>query len=264
MLAGLQSQLRVAGRLAMPVGLAEALEARQTFRARGWETPSLRLCRQAMISRIHILPFGVDPAAGIVLDVGANEGSFTNAIKALVPAAQVVAVEPAPGPRAQLQQRFAATPGVTVVGKAVGEAPGTATFHLTAHSHNSSLQVPHQGMEMLYDDAGWQVVESVEVPVTTLDELADGRDVSVLKLDVQGGELPVLRGGREALARTTAILIEVTFVSHYENDATFGTLHAELVGQGFELIAMSETGRTLKGVPTWGDACYIRPERIPA
>ncbi len=258
----LPAQLRSLSGLVMPVALAEALEARRAFQAHGWSTPSLRFCRQAMLSRVHLLPRGVDLAAGLVIDLGANEGNFTNAIATLVPAAHVLAVEPAPGPRAQLEQRFAGRPNVTIVGQAVGERPGTAAFHLTAHSHNSSLQPPRKDMVALYDDAGWSIVETIEVPVTTLDTLAGDQDVSVLKLDVQGGELPVLRGGRAALQRTTAVLMEVTFVSHYENDATFGALHDELTSQGFELMAMSETGRTADGVPTWGDACYVRPERL--
>jgi len=259
MLGGMAQQLRVAGRLSVPVGLDEALEARRTFRARGLRTPSLRVCRQAFLSHVHLLPPDLDLRAGLVLDVGANEGNFSAAIKALSPASAVVAVEPGPAPRAALEARLGGTAGVTVVGAAVGATPGTATLHVTAHSHNASLQRPREEMVSLYGDQGWSVVEEIEVPVTTLDELSAGRDVAALKLDVQGGELDVLAGGAETLQRTAAVLIEVTFVSHYEGDATFGALHEALVGEGFALSGISDAGRTSEGLATWADACYARP-----
>jgi FkbM family methyltransferase len=250
---------RIVARLAMPVGLAEALEARRTFRRRGLRTPSLRICRQAWLSRLHLLPADLDLTSGLVLDVGANEGSFTNAILALAPGARVLAVEPAPGPQAQLRERFGADARVEVAAQALADRSGTATFHLTEHSHNSSLRTPRAEMTGLYEDEGWRVAGAIEVPVTTLDELVGERDVAVLKLDVQGGEREVLRGGAATLARTRAVLMEVTFVSHYEGDATFDGLHQEMVGLGFELISVSEPGRTAGGdVATWADACYAR------
>ena len=257
MLASLTSAARAARPVLMPGALDEALEARRLFRSRGLQVPSLRIARQALRSRLHLLPPDLDFTAGVALDIGANEGNFTVGLKALAPAASVVAVEPAPDPRARLEARVGPLAGVRVVGKAVGAEPGTATFHLTGHDHNSSLQRPRDEMSSLYSDPGWQVVRDLEVPVTTLDELSDGQPVSVIKLDVQGGELDVIRGGTATLERTTAVLMEVTFVSHYEGDATFDGLHEEMTARGFRLASVSEAGRTGAGLATWADACYV-------
>ena len=54
------------------------------------------------------------------------------------------------------------------------------------------------------------------------------------------------------------MLLEVTFVSHYEDDASFPVLDATMREHGFDLIAMSEPGRNDEGVVTWADACYAR------
>jgi hypothetical protein len=96
------------------------------------------------------------------------------------------------------------------------------------------------------------------VPTVSLDELAGEEAVAVVKLDVQGAELDVLRGGSQALARTRAVLMEVTFVSHYHDDAGFQALNRHMLDAGFELVAISEPGRTRSGEATWADACYAR------
>jgi FkbM family methyltransferase len=245
--------------LAAPRILAESLEAKRLFNARGLRAPNLRAYRNAWRSRLHLLPPDLDFAGGLVVDVGANEGSFTNAVLDLAPSARVLAIEPAPEPLARLRERFAAKPGVTIVGKAAAAGVGKAALHLTGHDHNSSLHRPRDEMLSLYEDPGWGVVGTVEVDTASLDELVpEDERVSVIKLDVQGGELDVLDGAHGTLERTAAVLMEVTFVSHYEGDADFQRLNQELLDRGFVLTAISEPGRTGSGETTWADACYSR------
>jgi len=253
------AQAREIGRLLLPHALAEGMEARSLFRRRGWRTRSLRAYRNAWRSRLHLLPSDLDLTAGLVVDLGANEGNFTSAVLGFAPTARVLAVEPAPGPCARLEARFAGHAGVTVVAKAVAERSGTATLHLTAHDHNSSLHAPREGMPELYEDAGWTQVDTLEVPTVSLDDLVGDEPVTVVKLDVQGAELDVLRGASRALGRTRAVLMEVTFVSHYHDDAGFQALNRHMLDAGFELVAISEPGRTRSGEATWADACYARP-----
>ena len=52
----------------------------------------------------------------------------------------------------------------------------------------------------------------------------------------------------------------MTFVSHYDGDATFPTLHEQLSAHGFSLNALSEPFRAQRGAGSflWADACYCR------
>lgn len=260
---GLIDRARRAGKtevvqLALPTLLAEAVESRRFFSERGLRAQSLLAYRRAWLARLHLLPPDVDLRRGLILDVGANEGDFSSAVLGLVPEATIVAVEPSPEPLARLRARVTG-PNVTIVPKAVAAEAGTARFHVTAHDHNASLQQPRTDtMGELYQHEGWGVREVLEVETVSLDELADGRDVSLLKLDVQGGEMEAIRGGREALPRTHAVLMEVTFVSHYEDDAGFQELNRAMLELGFELGGISTPGRSPDGVPRWADACYVR------
>lgn len=253
----LRRATRVYGPLLLPVGLDEALQARRIFQARGLQVQSLLHARRAYLSRVHLLPPDLSLEDRLIVDVGANEGNFSAAVLSLAPGANVIAIEPNPEPRERMRARLGE--GVEIVAKAVGAETGMASFNVTREDHNSSLRVPRtEQMVGLTSDSGWEVERRIEVEVTTLDELVGSREVGVVKIDVQGAEMDVLSGGRSALSRTSAVLLEVTFFSHYESDSIFGALHEEMTGQGFDLVAMSHAGRTPDGRSAWADACYAR------
>jgi FkbM family methyltransferase len=246
---------RQAGHAALPVGALRAFEARQLFRARGLTGVTLKSAVQAWMARVHLLPADVDLRSALVVDVGANEGAFSGGVLAVAPQARIVAAEPGPAPRERMRARLGDLPNVEIHDVAVAATSGTATFHLTAHDHNSSLQAPREASQTTVD-AGWKVVEELEVRTVTLDELVGDRTADVLKIDVQGSELDVLRGGDRTLAQARAILLEMNFFSQYEGDATFNTLHAEMDRRGFELVNVSAPLTTGDGTAVFVDGCY--------
>ena len=211
-------------------------------------------------SHLHLVPGWVDLRGGVLVDIGANEGDWTAGVLRAVPGVRIIAAEPGDEPRAVLSTRFGADPNVTIDPRAVTDAPGVATYHRTRASVFASLLPPEHALHELYALPGFptEVLETVEVPTVTLDELVGDQHVPVLKLDVQGGELAVLRGGHRVLERTDAVLVEVLFVGHYEGDATFGPLDTELRRLGFALMDMSRPFRLEDGPALWADACWSR------
>lgn len=257
--AALVGSTRMAARAALPLAAVRALEARSIFRERGLDV-SLRAAFEAWLGRVHLLPADLDLRRATVVDIGANEGAFSAGVLAVAPQARIVAVEPGPGPRERLAARFAGRANVEVVGAAVARESGTATFHLTAHDHDSSLRQPRgESRERL--GWGFDVVEEIEVRTLSLADLLAGREADVLKIDVQGSELDVLRGGREALGGIRAVLLEMNFFSQYEGDATFDALHREMTALGFELVNVSPTLTTADGSAVFVDGCYARSAR---
>jgi FkbM family methyltransferase len=241
----------------MPVGLQRALATRDALRARGLEAGSLRRAYEAWAERVHLLPADVDLGRSLVVDLGANEGRFSAAILAVAPSARIIAVEPAPEPRRRLEQRIGGRPNVRIVGKAVGAEPGTATLNITSHDNNSSLRRPHDDAGDVHGE-GWDVVEGIEVEVTTLDDLLGDEAADVLKIDVQGVELDVIAGGERTLRSARAVLLETNFVSYYEGDATFGPLHEAMQERGFRLANIAPPATGEDGTALWSDACYVR------
>ena len=85
------------------------------------------------------------------------------------------------------------------------------------------------------DDDGTLVVS-----METIDSLSRERSMpppDLLKLDIQGFELEALRGGTDTLARTDAIITEVSFVELYRGQCLFHDLTAFLAERGFHAFA---------------------------
>jgi hypothetical protein len=78
-----------------------------------------------------------------------------------------------------------------------------------------------------------QVIERVLVQARRLDDIAEIQHLDFLKLDVQGAELAVFRGGKAKLAETVAIQTEVSFMTLYKDQPTLGDIDSELRSQGF-------------------------------
>lgn len=202
--------------------------------------------RRAFRFGLHYLPpgFSLD---GLVVDVGANRGDFTATVRRLEPRSRVLAIEPGPSVASALADRFATDPHVSVDARALSDQSGTAVLHETQVSEFSSLLPIRDYMP---------IVSDTEIRTTTLDDLATG-PVRLLKIDVQGHELPVLRGAGRTLGATDAVVLEVVFTSLYEGDTTFSTLDGIMRDAGFALAGLGEARRHGNRA-LWTDACYVR------
>ena len=166
------------------------------------------------------------PAGGTVFDVGANIGlSALEFARAAGPQGQIIAFEPHPDTANRLRGNLAqnAVTTVTIIQAAVGAKPGQVTFHESAHPTLSSASVIPPDF-----------VRSFEVPVTTVDIAwaeAGKPLVCAFKIDVEGGELAVLHGAGELLARDhPAILLEAWGADQLD------PIHALLVAEGYEQL----------------------------
>lgn len=133
------------------------------------------------------------------IDVGAHIGWFTTVAAARVgPAGRVIACEPYPANARVLRRNLAlnAAQNVQVVESALSSRPGTLSL---AGGDSGSVTALR-----------WAPGARVEVPVTTLDEVAAGVPaITLLKVDVEGWEAHVLGGAAKALLRTRNVLIEI-------------------------------------------------------
>lgn len=205
------------------------------------------------------MPAFVDLGHDLIVDLGANTGDWTADVLAAIPSARILAVEPYPVAHARLSQRFAEATTVRVEGRAVSSTIGDATFHVAARDVFGSLLRPEPELEAVYGPDA-RTTSSITVPTVTLDHLVGGEPVSLLKVDVQGAELDVFEGGRNTLASTQAVLIEVNFVSHYRGGSGFADVHDALGDFGFALWHITPPLRAPDGRMLWADAVYARPD----
>jgi len=134
------------------------------------------------------------------VDVGAHIGWFTTlAARQVGTAGQVVAIEPYAANAVALRYNLTRNNcrNVTVLEVAVGSGRGM-------------LKLAHGADSGAVTAVDWTGAQRVEVPVITLDDATAGLGViTLLKIDVEGWEAHVLRGGQMALARTGRVLIEI-------------------------------------------------------
>lgn len=132
---------------------------------------------------------------GVFVDVGANVGYFTKLASELVGArGKVLAFEPMPAALRLLRMNTAGLSNVTVYPVALSDRTGTATFYVRKKGDTSSLSPDGDATP-------------VPVTVATLDEqLAGERRIDVMKIDVEGSELDVLRGGQMTIRRHRPIV----------------------------------------------------------
>ena len=185
---------RATGDRGVPVRIGgESLRLDIAYASVSWEhmeAPSLAAFRAAATP------------GSVVVDVGAHIGSYALlAARCVGPAGHVFAFEPIAGTRAMLEKHLVwngVRDLVTVRDAACSDAVGELTLHITDDVADA--------------EAGPRARDgsrAVLVPRTTLDrETARlGRPVSLVKIDVEGQELAVLRGAAELVARDRPTLL---------------------------------------------------------
>ncbi len=202
--------------------------------------------------------------AGIrtVLDIGANTGQFTRTMHALLPDATIYAFEPQADTFETLKNNLAVSNKLHAIHTAVGDKVGETTFHQNAFAQSSSV-LP---LTDLHKEAFPWAVESTEVrvPITTLDAMQGDLDIVpalLIKIDVQGFEDRVLRGGEAVIRRASNVLIETAYESLYEGEATFGSVYDAMLSLGFHFRGNLDQVRNPEtGLPLYADALFVRGE----
>lgn len=191
----------------------------------------------------------------LVFDVGANIGQFGKVLRRSGYLGRIVSFEPLSTARKQLVD-LANKDSLWDVAEqaALGDQEGWIELHISGNSVSSSV------LSMLGSHLsaapGSAYVGSEKVPVRRLDDIATKylkNDSNLfLKIDTQGYESKVLRGGGGVLATTIGLQLELSFVPLYEGQCLYDQMFAELKAQGFEIWGMSpafidpQSGRLLQ------------------
>ena len=196
-----------------------------------------------------------------VFDVGANEGQSAREFLRHFPQARIFSFEPTPTTFQQLARFAGAQPRLTPVNKALGETPGRVAFNENAfHQTNSILTANPRGEEYL----GPAVIDcqrKIEVEMTTLDAFCRQESVAgidLLKMDVQGFELSVLKGAQEFLSarKIGCIVLEVSFISLYENQASPQDLINRLAGHQYDLMGFYDFAHSAQKRLMWCEMMF--------
>jgi FkbM family methyltransferase len=189
--------------------------------AEAWRRPRFVSAEEQFVSNV------LQPG-NTYIDVGANVGLIALRAASIVgPSGRVVAIEAHPRTVEFFADnvRLNGFSQVSVVHAAVGEEAGV--LHLSSERSDDQNHVTESG---------------IEVPMRPLDDLTPPGPIALLKVDVEGFELPVFRGAADTLSRTRTILFESwdQHVARYGYDVrdTLSLLEAA----GFSLSRLGDDG----------------------
>lgn len=163
-------------------------------------------------------------APALVFDIGAANGQWTRDCRRIFDEARYVLVDPLESNRAALLE-LARDPRIQVFCGVAG--PGAGVMQLYDHGDQSSIlsSVDFPG-------------ELRTVPATTVDALFEAAQAPapvLLKADVQGYELEVLRGAERCLAASEVLILEVSFRRIYKDSALAHEVIGYLGDRGFRI-----------------------------
>jgi len=197
----------------------------------------------------------------VVLDIGANEGQFVGKLRKLGYSGRIISFEPQRKAFMELSRRASASPNWECHQLALGDSSATLNMHVSAFSPSSSLlPIGRLHVELMPQTAE---VGTESVSVIRLDEWEGAGSLLgkriFLKLDVQGYELPVLRGMGGLLRDVNGALVELNFRSLFDGQSRYFEVMSILEGEGLHFAGL--TGVNLHPTVSdflWADAVFFK------
>lgn len=171
-----------------------------------------------------------------VVDVGANRGQFSLVARHCFPEATIAAFEPLPGPAERFKRVFAADRRVRFHQYALGQQGDVATMHVSCKDDSSSMLPITSRQRSIFPGTG--EAGTITVGVRRLVDLVQAGELespALLKMDVQGYELEVLKGCEDLLDGFSYVYAEGSFVELYEGQALADDLICWLRQREFRL-----------------------------
>jgi FkbM family methyltransferase len=169
-----------------------------------------------------------------VIDVGANTGQFASNARRIYPAATIYSFEPLAACFEQLNRQAERLQPMHCFPFALGSTNASENIHVNTESASSSMFTLGDRHKEAFPSARQSREEQVEV--RTLDSVSSELQCKpgiLIKIDVQGYELEVLKGSERILSETDTLIVETSFSRLYEGQPLFQDIYQFLSDRKF-------------------------------
>ena len=176
-----------------------------------------------------------------LIDCGAYIGEFTKDFLKLFPNSKCICIEPSPKSFKKLKNLFRKNINVTLVNVGLFDEKAEREIFINQSEKTNSFFDQDKDIPECQKEFHTGKSKSL-VKLEKLDKVIkkenfidqNSGQIDILKIDVQGSELKLLKGALETLKVTKYILIEIHFIRSYKSSPLFMDIHNFLNEKGFE------------------------------
>ena len=199
---------------------------------------------------------------GNILDIGGSVGNTAELYANAFPLDKIYVFEPIRSSFEMLQQNTRKYPNITIENKAIGNEIGRRTIQLANRISSSSL---FKLKETRYKEGFGNKIAldgTEEIEITSLNEyLPRGTSIKIMKLDVQGYEIEVLRGASNHMENVDLIVVEVSNHDGYESAPKYYEVDKLIRENGFVISDLFPNSKERNQLLEW-DIIYINKRLI--
>jgi FkbM family methyltransferase len=195
---------------------------------------------------------GLDVAT--VVDIGANKGQFALMAMAAFPSATIYCFEPLEEPAARLRKMLGRK--VTLFETAIGPTDTEAVIHVSKRSDSSSFLPIGRQSEIF---PGTELRQKRRVAIAPLPKYLHSEQIippALLKIDVQGYELEVIKACEPLLHSFQFIYLEASFVKLYEGQPLAGEVILYLEQRCFHISGIYNQAEDAQRKPVQADFLF--------
>jgi len=195
----------------------------------------------------------------VIFDIGSNKGKVTRLYRGKYPKAAIHAFEPYSPFHEVFWQNNPDKENIHLTGMALADKEGEADFYINRSKDTNSLLEPISiGAN---SDRSCKNIGSKKIQMSTLERYCQEKGIGhidILKMDTQGAELPILKGGEALLKNRQISLIytEAYFKPQYKDQSLLYDIANYLKEFGYFLEGIYDPYYNDK-LMLWCDAIFV-------
>jgi FkbM family methyltransferase len=179
-----------------------------------------------------------------IVDIGANRGNWTRTALRFFPDSQNTLFEPQEN--LLKNSDLSHMSNVSIYAMGVGESSGL--MKMSMHERDDSFS-----FSLSPEQAAAAGRKQIDIPVVKLDEFFLSKSLlsaDILKIDAEGWDLEVLRGGKAVVSEASVVLLEAAVLNKtFKN--TIDKVILEMRDLGFKVFDITDLNRTARHNALW-------------